>query len=104
MPDDKIAPTIVGLDHRSAHDRGGPVGATDRACPGAHAGVSTVEQVQSAVVGAKVKEATKHLEALGFEVRVVSLDGEPHEEAHASHGECANLTVVGGKVTHVALG
>lgn len=104
MPDDKIAPRIMASTTVRP-----TIVAAQSVPPTAHAheltpGVSTVEQVQSAIVGAKAKAATKQLEALGFEVRVVSLDGKPHEEPHSSNGECANLTVVGGKVTHVALG
>ena len=69
MPDDKIAPRIM------ASTTVRPTIVAAQSVPAtAHAleltpGVSTVEQVQSAVVGATAKAATKQLEALGFDTR-----------------------------------
>jgi hypothetical protein len=65
--------------------------------------VSTVDQVRAVVMGMTANAARTRLEALGFEVRVVSRDGKPDEEIGGANGECANLSVVEGKVADVAL-
>lgn len=67
-------------------------------------GVSTVDDVAGAVVGMTSKAAKKLLEPRGFVVRVLSGDEGQQSQAPGSNTECANLTVVDGKVTHVTLG
>ncbi len=67
-------------------------------------GVSTVDDVAGAVVGMTSKAAKKLLEPRGFVVRVLSEDEGQRSQALGSNAECANLTVVDGKVTHVAFG
>jgi hypothetical protein len=105
MPDDTIEPRIMAsstvrptlvvapaLKQSSAHS------------PELTPGISTVEDVAGAVVGMTPKAARKLLEPRGFVVRVLSGDQGQQSQVLGSNAECANLTVVDGKVTHVAFG
>ncbi len=67
------------------------------------AGISSEAHVKAAVLGTRLKAATRRLEAVGFQVRVVSRDGQPDQEPAGGRGECANLSIVDDRVADLDL-
>ncbi len=103
MSDDRIEPRIMA----SSTVRPTLVVAPSTRQAPSHApeltpGISTAEDVTAVVVGMTWKAAKKLLEPRGFIVRAVAPDAA-QPEPPAPNGECANLTIIDGKVAHVAL-
>jgi hypothetical protein len=95
MASSTVRPTLVVVP-----SMGRPSGHTQELTPG----ISTVEDVAAVVVGMTAKAATKLLEPRGYVVRAVSVDEQHESLARGTNAECVNLTLVEGKVSHVAFG
>ena len=104
MSDDTIEPRIMASSTVRPTLVVAPSLGRSPAHPELTPGISTVEDVAAVVVGMTAKAAAKLLEPRGYVVSVLSPDDQLESQARGSNAECVNLTVVHGKVTHVAFG